>query len=158
MSKQFAFSKMFFLLLIAAFATTSCEQKNDGKISTSVVSGEHGTPKMKFEETKYDFGKITQGEIVSHEFEFTNTGDGDLVISDAHASCGCTVPEFPKEPVKPGEKGHILVKFNSTGKEGREEKSVEITANTKEKNYVVIYAQVEKPGGSKTEDGTTTGH
>lgn len=146
MSKQFAFSKMFFLLLIAAFATTGCQQKNDGKLSTDLVSG-NGTPKMKFEETKFDFGKITQGEIVSHEFEFTNTGDGDLVISEAHASCGCTVPEFPKEPVKPGEKSHILVKFNSTGKEGHEEKSVEITANTKEKNYIVIYADVEKPGG-----------
>jgi hypothetical protein len=148
MLRQFAFSKVFFLLLLVAFGAASCTQGNeDKKLSTDVVGNNHGTPKMTFDETKFDFGKITEGEIVSHEFEFTNTGDGDLVISEAHASCGCTVPEFPKEPVKPGEKNKILVKFNSTGKEGREEKSIEISANTKEKNYIVIYADVVKPGG-----------
>jgi hypothetical protein len=151
MFKQFAFTRMYFkaaaiLFLIGAYVATGCKEKNDGKLSTDLVTNGHGTPKMSFEETKFNFGKITQGEIVSHVFEFTNTGDGDLVISQATASCGCTIPEWPKEPIKPGEKGKILVKFNSQGKEGMETKGISIDANTKPPtNSLTIIAEVMKP-------------
>lgn len=88
-------------------------------------------PVMAFSKTTHDFGNIKQGDQVSTEFEFTNTGDFDLTIFEAKGSCGCTIPEYPKNPIKPGEKGVIKVQFNSAGKEGKQDKSVFIAANTK---------------------------
>lgn len=86
---------------------------------------------MTFSKTTHDFGNIKQGDKVSTEFEFTNTGNFDLTIFEAKGSCGCTIPEYPKKPIKPGEKGVIKVQFNSAGKEGIQDKSVFIAANTK---------------------------
>jgi hypothetical protein len=71
-----------------------------------------------------------EGEKVSHSFTFTNTGDNDLVISNARGSCGCTVPEWPKEPIAPGKSGKIDVVFNSDGKPGNAIKSVTVSTNT----------------------------
>ena len=73
-------------------------------------------PLMAFTEEKHNFGKITQGEKVSYSFVFKNTGGSDLIISSAQGSCGCTVPTFPKGPVKPGQESKIDVVFNSEGK------------------------------------------
>ena len=87
-------------------------------------------PKMSFEEEVYDFGTITAGETVEHEFTFENTGEAPLVISNAKASCGCTVPDWTKEAIKPGESGMMLVKFNSRGKKNQQNNMVRITANT----------------------------
>lgn len=87
-------------------------------------------PQMSFNEKEFDFGTITQGEKVSHTFTFTNTGEADLLISDAKASCGCTVPEYPKEAVKPGKTGKLKVTFDSAGKSGETKKTITITCNT----------------------------
>lgn len=87
-------------------------------------------PKFAFEESSYDFGSITEGDVVEHVFKFTNTGEAPLVIQSASASCGCTVPSYPREPVAPGESGEIQVKFNSANKPGIQNKTVSITANT----------------------------
>lgn len=85
---------------------------------------------LAFQDTVFRFGTIREGDEVSHEFPFTNTGKSDLLISNASASCGCTVPEWPKEPIAPGEKGVIKATFNSEGKQGKQSKKVVITANT----------------------------
>jgi hypothetical protein len=85
---------------------------------------------MTFEKTVHDFGTITQGEQAEYNFKFQNTGDQDLVIASANASCGCTVPEYSKEPIKPGATGSIKVKFNSDYRLDAFEKAVTITANT----------------------------
>ncbi|MBV8252515.1 MAG: DUF1573 domain-containing protein [Chitinophaga sp.] len=82
-----------------------------------------------FEEKIHDFGEITQGEKVEYSFKFTNTGKQDLVIEDAISSCGCTVPEWPKEPLKPGQSGFIKVIFDSAGKEGYTQKEVSLRLN-----------------------------
>jgi hypothetical protein len=87
-------------------------------------------PLMKFEKESHDFGKIKQGDKASYDFKFTNTGKSPLIITDAVASCGCTTPEWPKTPVKPGESGQIKVVFNSAGKMGLQDKQITITANT----------------------------
>ncbi len=87
-------------------------------------------PFFEFVEKVIDFGTITQGEIVSTTFKFKNVGKTDLIISSAQGSCGCTVPEWPKEPIKPGEESKIFVKFNSTGKQGLQNKTVTLVANT----------------------------
>ncbi|MCS6980827.1 MAG: DUF1573 domain-containing protein [Flavobacteriales bacterium] len=85
---------------------------------------------FRFDTTVYDFGEIIQGQKVRHVFRFKNVGKGDLVISDAKTSCGCTVSEYPKEPVPPGEEGEIVVEFNSEGKQGQVSKTVTLYANT----------------------------
>jgi hypothetical protein len=103
-------------------------------------------PAVTFAETTFDFGDIAQGDKVSHEFKFENTGAADLVISDAYGSCGCTVPEFPKEAIKPGETGKIKVTFNSAGKHGRQQKKVTLVTNTQaEKEYLQIKVNI-NPG------------
>ncbi|MBK8682706.1 MAG: DUF1573 domain-containing protein [Chitinophagales bacterium] len=87
-------------------------------------------PVMLFERDIHDFGEIIQGEIATTEFKFSNTGKSDLIIASARASCGCTVPEYPKEPIKPGESGVIKVSYNSEGRKDAFNKTVTITANT----------------------------
>src|SRR5207253_2266999 len=100
-------------------------------------SSKDNFPIFKFEEERHDFGEIDQGEKISFAFKFKNVGKGDLVIRSANASCGCTVPEFPKDPVAPGESGVINVTFNSEGKEGIQEKTVTIISNTVPNNYIL---------------------
>ncbi|WPP53382.1 DUF1573 domain-containing protein [Catalinimonas niigatensis] len=87
-------------------------------------------PEFKFEESAYDFGAITEGDVVEHIFKFTNTGEAPLIIQSASASCGCTVPSYPREPIAPGATGEIQVKFDSSNKPGIQNKTVSITANT----------------------------
>ncbi len=147
------------LLLIIVLAACTAKTNPDvpeNAINTDVVnnpttgsasgnSKDH-VPKYEFVTEEHDFGTITQGESVTFAFQFNNSGNGDLVIRSANGSCGCTVPEFPKDPVKPGEKGIINVTFNSEGKEGMQDKTVTLIANTIPNTYVIrIKANVIKP-------------
>ncbi|HTM65259.1 MAG TPA: DUF1573 domain-containing protein [Flavipsychrobacter sp.] len=84
---------------------------------------------IEFAETKHSFGTITEGDKVTHAFKFKNTGSNPLVISNAIASCGCTVPSYPKEPVPPGGEGELVVQFNSSGREGHQQKNVMVYSN-----------------------------
>lgn len=103
-------------------------------------------PEFKFEEEEYNFGTIKQGESVTHMFTFINAGKEPLIITSAAGSCGCTVPEWPKEPVKKGEKATIKVTFNSAGKMGGQEKTVTIQSNAKTNPKVIrIKGTVEAP-------------
>jgi hypothetical protein len=85
---------------------------------------------IEFEEATFNYGEITAGEKIQNVFQFTNTGDAPLIITSAKGSCGCTVPEWPKEPIMPGETAEMLVQFDSKGKKGNQSKRVSITANT----------------------------
>ena len=132
------------LVLVAAVSLYTCSDKpadSVGKIDTEIVNNpataEEGgvdeniaVPVFKFEKEAHDFGKIIQGEKVSYSFKFTNTGEGDLIITSAKGSCGCTVPSYPKEPIAPGAEGVIDVVFNSDGKSGQQNKKVTLVANT----------------------------
>lgn len=91
---------------------------------------ESDLPHFEFVEEVKDFGQITQGEIVSTSFRFKNVGKSDLIISSAQGSCGCTVPKWPKEPIKPGAEGVIDVTFDSNGKKGMQNKTITLVANT----------------------------
>jgi len=118
----------------------STELIRDGESLTNddqVLYGE-----LTFENTRWNFGKITQGENVEHVFHFENTGSNPVIISNALGSCGCTVPTWPKEPILPGEKGEIKVKFSSGTKSGKQSKLVKITANTKP-NISQLYVEGE---------------
>ena len=87
-------------------------------------------PSFEFTGEEHDFGTINEGDIVDHVFTFANNGDAPLIISSATASCGCTVPLWPKEPIPVGGTGEIKVQFNSRKKPGIQNKTVTITANT----------------------------
>ena len=100
-------------------------------------------PVMNFAKKEHDFGTINEGQKVVYTFNFENTGESDLIISNAVGSCGCTVPEFPKDPIKPGASGKMKVSFNSDGKPGNQQKTVTITANTQTgKETLTIKASV----------------
>jgi hypothetical protein len=102
----------------------------ESEITADDPTATNPEPIMSFEETVWDFGTITDGERVSHTFKFKNTGKADLIISNATASCGCTIPVWPKEPIKPGQEGEIKVEFNSKGKIGNVTKDINVIANT----------------------------
>lgn len=154
-------------VLIGAMALYSCggeqkaensEKEVEATVDTDVVANpataenEEGVasdvavPVFTFEKEVHDFGKIVQGEKVAYSFKFKNTGEGDLIITSAKGSCGCTVPEWPKAPVAPGEEGVIDVVFNSDGKSGQQNKKITIVANTVPNTKVLaINGMVEVP-------------
>jgi hypothetical protein len=126
--------KLFLSVIAAGLLLSACNQS--AKTASTTDSTTKGAavaanaPVMKFEYTMHDFGKISQGDRVNYKFNFTNTGKSPLIISNAVASCGCTKPEWPSGPIKPGDSGQINVTFNSEGKSGLQDKLITITANT----------------------------
>ncbi len=104
--------------------------KEETATKAQTVADEKNRAAMKFEAGDYDFGTVKEGQVVEHVFKFTNTGEVPLVIQNAAGSCGCTVPEWPKEPVAPGSTSEIKVKFDTKGKVGTQTKTVTIIANT----------------------------
>ncbi len=92
-------------------------------------------PVLSFKKTIHKYGRISQGEKIKHNFVFTNTGNSELIISDAKASCGCTKPSFPFLPIPPGEEGYIGVVFDSKGKLGRQKPVITITTNADPATY-----------------------
>jgi hypothetical protein len=95
-------------------------------------------PEFSFAKETHDFGTITEGEKVAYSFSFVNSGNADLVVSNAQASCGCTVPEYPKEPIAPGTSGVINVIFDSKGKDGYQRKEIFVYANTIPNSHKLI--------------------
>lgn len=103
---------------------------NPANSSAAQAAQSRAKTTIQFVETVHDFGNMKQGDVAETTFKFTNTGKEPLVIENAQGSCGCTVPEYPKEPVAPGASGEIKVKFNSAGKSNAQQKTVTLTANT----------------------------
>lgn len=103
-------------------------------------------PVVKFNETTYNFGTIPErGGKVSHTFEFTNEGDANLVIIDASADCGCTVPEYPSAPIAPGKTGKIKVTFNPLYRPGSFDKVVTVRTNSKQKKVRLKISGIVNP-------------
>ena len=131
--------KPFFYLLIAGCLLAACGQ-NDAKSSitnNSIAANEkviedsaNFTTLQWIDSVHQDLGKVTQGQMVEVSWRFKNTGNKPLVMTNATASCGCTVAEKPEQPVAPGETGVIKAKFDSNGREGEQRKEVYVTANT----------------------------
>lgn len=117
--------------------------------TTSGVERPNG-PVMKFDELEFNFGTIKQGESVTHIFKFKNTGKEPLLINTAVGSCGCTVPEYPKEPIRPNGNGEVKVTFNSTGKSGPQDKTVTITYDTDKTIVLHMKGTVEVPAPAPT--------
>lgn len=98
------------------------------KSSNNIVTGPVTT--ISYERTLHDFGRIPSGPTYKTSFKFTNTGKEDLIVSNAKASCGCTVPTYGGEPIKPGQTGTIDVEFDSKGRAGEQLKQIVVTTNT----------------------------
>ncbi len=133
----------YYLLLVFSMVFSACQQhkekteaeKIDGGLvqNPSTVSGDTTDKKVaviSFETMEHDFGKIKEGDKVTYDFTFTNTGEVPLLISAVKASCGCTTPEWPKGLVNPGESDKIRVAYDSKGREGEFNKGIVVTANT----------------------------
>ena len=161
--------------VVAMFFATSCDQKastettseqqaettatsevarntvhNPNTANPQEITASTDAPAMTFKETEHDFGDLKDGEVVRHTFAFTNTGKSPLVIESATSTCGCTVPQVPKEPIAPGAEGKIEVEFNSAGKAGQQVlKVISIKANTQpEITQVNIKANVKPSPGA----------
>jgi len=92
---------------------------------------------IEFDKTAFEFGTINEGDVIDGTFKITNAGKVDLLILDAKPSCGCTVPSWPKEPIKPGESSELKFSFNSRGKVGNNNKSITLKTNTEKGTEVI---------------------
>jgi len=116
------------LLTTLVILLGACGDKKD-KSGTDSLQGKIPVLAM-LDSTTYQFGEIKEGAIVEHEFKFKNGGEFPLIINNVTASCGCTIPEWPRDPIAPNEESAIKVRFNSKGKPGQQVKTITVYANT----------------------------
>lgn len=132
--------------IVIATVTLSCSQ-TPAKESEKSVFG----PGIQFAELRHDYGIIEQGGDGTYKFEFTNTGTEPLVLSNVRSSCGCTIPQWPKEPINAGETASILVKYNTT-RQGPFNKSITVYSNASEQPIVLhIKGKVEPTTAAASE-------
>lgn len=132
-------------LFLCAFSATTCLAQNTTLSQAATEVSQSGTPIMTFESTEVDYGVIHQNAEPYREFRFTNTGDAPLVISNAKGSCGCTVPEWSREPVAPGESSVVKVRY-ATNRIGKFSKTVTLTTNDEDGQHLLrIKGEVLKP-------------
>lgn len=117
------------IVFIAVFVS-SCHNGNKPNNKNAIsFKSDSDTAKISFKEYEHDFGKVTEGEKVAYVFTFINAGNSPLVITSATASCGCTVPKFDENPIPPGGSGNLEVVFDSTGKSGKQTKTITVKSN-----------------------------
>ena len=126
--------KTFFLIPAISIVFFSCDIRKKDKPAqnlpaTSAPQEFKEFTSVQIIDTTYNFGKVKEGDIVEYNYRFKNTGDKPLIIADAAASCGCTVPEKPENLIQPGEIGFIKVKFNSDRRPGEVEKTITVKSN-----------------------------
>jgi len=145
--------KWIFLFFVGLMVTVSCnngknqeqkaaeiplEQQGKQPVGQTIIPGVDSTGAvLELENDSYDFGEVTEGKKVEHEFAFTNTGNEPLIISKVQASCGCTTPEYSKNPIAPGEMGKVKVVFNSAGQMGKQHKVITVTSNAASPNTLL---------------------
>jgi hypothetical protein len=113
-------------------------KENLDKAKTRDVEIKKGTAMISFDKKEYDFGIVNEGTVVETSYLVTNSGKTDLVITNAKASCGCTVPVWPRDAIKPGKTGEVKVKFNTSGKPNRQQKTITLTTNTESGREVLV--------------------
>ncbi|MGL6129185.1 DUF1573 domain-containing protein [Chryseobacterium artocarpi] len=114
--------------LAAPVTTADSTAAVTGEAPAAPVSNEPSTS-IALSESNFDFGKIKKGDKVEHVYEITNTGKNPLVISEVKPGCGCTAPDFTKEPILPGKKGKITLHFDSSSFDGNVQKFADVFAN-----------------------------
>jgi len=141
MKYAYYFAAAALILIGAACKDDDSTRVPDGQMSAKMIRNPRSAdgldtaalkelPVIKFSDTAHDFGWMGAGEIVEHEFTFKNVGNGPLIIAGATSSCGCTIPEFSREPIPPGGNGSLKVTFSSAGKQGHIVKGISVTSNS----------------------------
>jgi hypothetical protein len=125
--------KKYLLFLLISGAIISCNVRHKDKIADDVETQKalalKDSTTVQIIDSAYNFGKVTDGEKVEYSYRFKNTGTKPLVVIEAHASCGCTVPQKPEKPILPGETGFIKIVFDSKGRVGEAHKTITVTSN-----------------------------
>ena len=125
------------LIATASFAQTSTTPPaSTPEATTPVINPNAG--EFQWAEETYDFGTIAQGVPVKHKFEFTNGGKEPIIISNVQKTCGCTVTDWTKEPVLPGQKGFVIAEFNAA-KEGPFTKAITVQSDAKTPSVKLIF-------------------
>lgn len=125
--------KKYFLFLLVSVIMISCDNRRKDKIaddaSAQTALALKDSTTVQIIDSSYNFGKVTDGEKVEYSYRFKNTGTRPLVIVEASASCGCTVPQKPEKPILPGDIGFIKIVFDSKGRVGNAHKSITVISN-----------------------------
>ena len=125
---------LYVMLVAASFFAASCSSDSESTDAASVIGADSIATKLltqiSFADSLHDFGTINEGEKVTYEFKYNNTGENPLILEDVRASCGCTLPEWKKDAIKPGGEGLIKVVYNSDGRPGEFKKTITVIANT----------------------------
>lgn len=146
-------------ILLTFSGVISCQQGNaKEKIKKENVTNAEkrdteinkGAPVASFDKEVFDFGTIEEGKIVETTFVITNKGKSDLIITNAKATCGCTVPVWPREAIAPGGSGDIKVSFNTSGKPNKQSKSVTLYTNTEKGTEIVKITGMVTPKPKKS--------
>lgn len=124
--------KITFLLAFCAIATMS-----------------FGQGKLAFKTEKFDLGKVEEGKVLTIDYEFTNTGNVPVAISNVQPSCGCTTPNWTKEPVMPGKTGKVTASFGTQGRVGFQNKTVTVLSNSETPSIVLSFAVEVTPAAAK---------
>ena len=119
--------KLAFIFLILIAVVTGCKTGTEKKLPESFANT--GISEIVFREYQHDFGKVAEGEKISHVFTFENKGTSDLVIISATTSCGCTVPKYDTKPIAPGKSGNLEVVFDTSGRSGFQTKTISVKSN-----------------------------
>lgn len=128
------------ILLISLTSACRSEGGNNSAVSASI---EPGNGEIVFRDYEHDFGKVKEGEKISHVFTFENKGTSDIVITSASTTCGCTVPKYDKKPIPPGSVGSLEVVFDTSGRSGIQTKTVTVKSNAKTPVVIVkIIAEI----------------
>lgn len=117
------------MLLVLACGGQNGRENLDNVSVGEEVEDSLGEPVMLFDTLVHDFGTIIEGERVVCYFDYTNTGDGDLLIIGVEATCGCTIPSWSREPLKPGAKETLELIFDASGRSGEQRKLVKVRSN-----------------------------
>lgn len=147
------YKKTILLLAALSLLATGCRNK-DKEADVDLIKNPRSAqgyntntkmPALSFDSDIHDFGRISAGESISYSFHFRNTGDADLVISSCSATCGCTVADYPKGRIAPGNDGYITVTFKSAGKSGQQFQEVTVVSNAQpSRQKLKIIAQVNR--------------
>ena len=137
---------------LALMGICACQNGGDSEVNISLIKNPNSAqgydesvamPQMVFDCNQHDFGRLTPGESISYSFHFRNNGNADLLISGCEASCGCTVADYPRQKMKPGEEGYVTVTFSSAGKSGQQVQEVTVLSNAQPaRQKLRIVAQV----------------
>ena len=137
-----------FVLVFATIAFAQDKAKSTAAAPATSQTVKQDGPQMDFKFTEHNFGELEEGPKANVEFKFTNTGNKPLILTDVKASCGCTTPDWPKEPILPGQSSQIKVEYNTQGRPGDFTKSITITSNMEDGAPKMIYIKGKVKGAA----------